>query len=435
MTRNRFSAVLAITAVSVLAATGSAPALTHTWIQGGDPTNWEDPLNWDSNGVPPQTTAGTDIVFSSSTSGDIGNNPSTGKVTFGSMSWETSFTLRDFGHYTTWDGLVADTGTSANAVATISNGANMFAYYTTWRLNSDLELTGSGRLTTRAHSENGIRGPGGFIVGPGTELYLQRSHGSSQHIYTGGVTIRNGGLVDTNGRSAGHGALGDGLLTIEEGGLLQSAGTLDQNALFDINTNGTASPFIVGTTTATGTWTFDLTDAGSSVGDSWSIISGATYGAGFSVDGFSEESPGVWSSGNVGGAWYEFDESTGLLSVVQPPLGDLLITKFLDDCDGVYEGTEPLLSGWSFRVDGQGPYVTDSSGSVLVSGLTPGLHTIDEILKTNWINCTPMPYEVMIEAGQTAEVYIGNRVIPEPATVLIWSLLAGLACSARRRTK
>ena len=126
-----------------------------------------------------------------------------------------------------------------------------------------------------------------------------------------------------------------------------------------------------------------------------------------------------------------------LLEEAAAPVGDLLITKFQDDCDGVYEGTEPLLPGWSFTVDGQGPYSTDGSGSVLVPGLTPGLHTIDEILQPGWINCTPLPYEVNIEAGVLNEVFIGNMAIPEPCTFLVWGFgLIGLAAYAtRRRTR
>ncbi len=321
---SRFSVVLAITAVSLLALAGSARAVTYTWIQGGDPTNWEDTSNWQGGVVAPKSEAGADLVFSASTSGQIGKDPNTAKVTFGSMSWGTSFTLQDFGSYTTPDGLVVDTGTSANATATSSNNAHLNAYYATWRLNSNLVVSGDGRLTVRAYNANGVRGDGGFIVEPGAELYFVRTHGTDNYVYTGGVTIQDGGVVDLNGRSMSMGALGDGLLTIIEGGRLQACNgdPFDQDVLFDINSTGTTNPFITSGSGASwdtsGLWTFDLADAGNTLGDSWTILNvtagDQTWDAAFSVDGFTE-SGGVWS-GIANLAEYQFDQSTGILSVV-----------------------------------------------------------------------------------------------------------------------
>jgi hypothetical protein len=189
-------------------------------------------------------------------------------------------------------------------------------------LNSDLVLSGSGRLRTRAPGNTGIQGTGGIVVGSGTSWYIERSHISCDYTFTGGVTIKNGGVVDVSGRSAGQTALGDGLLTIEEGGLLQAINSFfDQDVLFDINSTGTTDAFITGggsSWNASGEWTFDLTDAGNTLGDSWNIIGiGGSAGYNqteFSVAGFSEDSPGVWN-GSANDAVYTFDESTGVLSV------------------------------------------------------------------------------------------------------------------------
>lgn len=313
MRKQHTSLVLGV--MVIFAAAHLASAATYTWIQGGDPTNWEDTANWQGGAVIPKTEVDADLVFGPATSGNIGASPSSARMTFGSVSWESNFTLRDFGSYTVADCIKVDTGSPANAMATISNNAHLNAYYATWLLNSNLELTGSGRLTVNAHNQNGVRGPGGFIVGPGTRLYFVRTHGNSQYVYTGGVTIKNGGIVDTTGRGAGHGALGDGLLTIEEGGLLRSSGTLDQDALFDINSSGTTSPFIVGTTTsATGTWTFDLADAGDTIGDSWTLFGGTSPGTGFNVAGWTDMGGGLWE-GPANNMIYAFDIGTGVLSV------------------------------------------------------------------------------------------------------------------------
>ena len=85
---------------------------------------------------------------------------------------------------------------------------------------------------------------------------------------------------------------------------------------FDIGSNGVNNQ-IAGTGSATfdGTFVFDLTDASTTPGDIWTIVDVATqnFGSNFTIDGFTEVSTGIWTSGN-----YRFDESTGVLSVGAP---------------------------------------------------------------------------------------------------------------------
>jgi hypothetical protein len=68
-----------------------------------------------------------------------------------------------------------------------------------------------------------------------------------------------------------------------------------------------------------GTFNFNLSGASSTLGDSWAITSVATqtFGDNFTVNGFNEYVNGVWFKDN-----YQFNESTGLLSVA--PLPQLL---------------------------------------------------------------------------------------------------------------
>ncbi|MGC4031786.1 MAG: PEP-CTERM sorting domain-containing protein [Tepidisphaeraceae bacterium] len=88
---------------------------------------------------------------------------------------------------------------------------------------------------------------------------------------------------------------------------------------FVIGDNGVNNA-ITGSTAAAvnlnGTFTFDLTAAGASVGNFWSIVtaSNTVYGSTFAVTGFTEISSGIWSSGTG----YYFAESSGKLSFGSP---------------------------------------------------------------------------------------------------------------------
>ena len=98
------------------------------------------------------------------------------------------------------------------------------------------------------------------------------------------------------------------------------------NVTFTIGASGinnaitsTATP---GTVNLNGAFTFDLTGAGTTIGDSWQIVdSGSlteTYGSSFSVTGFTE-TDNVWTSAIDSGRQYQFEEATGVLSVVVIP--------------------------------------------------------------------------------------------------------------------
>ena len=113
-------------------------------------------------------------------------------------------------------------------------------------------------------------------------------------------------------------------------------GSIVNNGRFQLAVNGNLN-FVIGAsgvnnsvsgtgaqTTFDGRFAFNLFGASTTVGSSWTIASasGQTFGSGFSVDNFTRQGggngPGYWDY-NAGGFYYEFDTSSGILSVVSAP--------------------------------------------------------------------------------------------------------------------
>ena len=113
---------------------------------------------------------------------------------------------------------------------------------------------------------------------------------------------------------------------------------------------------------------------------------------------------------------------------IPDPEGELIVYKFHDlDEDGIFDEGEPMLEGWEFTLTQSTPPViatqaiqligsglTDASGELLFGELVPGEYTATETLKEGWTNTTPLAQDVMVVAGQTAELWFGNVEIPEP---------------------
>jgi hypothetical protein len=94
------------------------------------------------------------------------------------------------------------------------------------------------------------------------------------------------------------------------------------NLNYVIGANGVNNSFS-GTGAASvfnGDFNFNLSGAGSGLGDSWSIITAANsaYGSTFSVNGFSDLGGGLWDT-TANGAEYQFNTANGILSVVAVP--------------------------------------------------------------------------------------------------------------------
>lgn len=101
--------------------------------------------------------------------------------------------------------------------------------------------------------------------------------------------------------------------------------------LFAIGATGINNSFSgTGTVTFDGAFGFDLSGAGTTIGDSWSLanVSDQSFGSSFTVIGFSDNGNDTWASGN-----YLFNEATGILEVIPEPsialLGSLGLISLL----------------------------------------------------------------------------------------------------------
>ncbi|MGE4490226.1 MAG: PEP-CTERM sorting domain-containing protein, partial [Kiritimatiellales bacterium] len=77
-----------------------------------------------------------------------------------------------------------------------------------------------------------------------------------------------------------------------------------------------------------GSFVFDLSGAGTTVGDAWTIVDNSdltvSYDSSFSIDGFTDTGSDLWTK-NANGVIYQFDESTGVLSVIPEPVSISLL--------------------------------------------------------------------------------------------------------------
>jgi autotransporter-associated beta strand protein len=150
---------------------------------------------------------------------------------------------------------------------------------------------------------------GGFIrSGSGGDL-VETIAGTMEILADGGEI-----LADQTPYVVSASVFGPGTLDVNGGFTVTFTG----DTTFDIGAAGENNQ-IAGTGTAVfdGTFIFDLTAATSNPGDFWQIVDVGTqsFDVNFSVNGFTEGSPGVWTS--VAG--YRFSEETGVLSYGAPP--------------------------------------------------------------------------------------------------------------------
>ncbi len=102
--------------------------------------------------------------------------------------------------------------------------------------------------------------------------------------------------------------------------------TLSDNAglKFVIGANGVNNQLTGnGTVTLDGDFTFDLSGADATLGNSWNIVDSGTlaetFGASFTVAGFFSVNSTLWAKALGGGEFYNFDETNGVLSVTTVP--------------------------------------------------------------------------------------------------------------------
>jgi len=257
---------------------------------------------------------------------------------------------------------VAVTGTITGTGGIVKNGTQVLSLYTgnsfsgavtlnsgTTRLNANAAL-GTGTVTiaggnigtvnttaVTASNAMNVTGDFGYSSGPGlvaltltgamnlngaTRTITQNEAVVGGHFING--VISNGGIV-----KAGTGTLTLGGVNTYTGNTTINAGTLiladNSQSVFTIGASGVNNQFNgTGTLTLNGDFSFDLSGAGTTLGNSWNIVNvgslAATFGATFSVVGFSDIGGNIWEITNVnGGRTYQFAESTGILSVTAVP--------------------------------------------------------------------------------------------------------------------
>lgn len=179
----------------------------------------------------------------------------------------------------------------------------------------------AGDLTVGANGAN-MATQGGMdvsasIAGSTTIRILPNGNGSAARTITfsGGSNTFTGDIELYNNQSfLALGATGNLNFVIGASGV--------NNSVLEINAGATV--------TYDGEFDFDLSGAGTTLGDNWTITSVAntTFGASFDIPGFTESSD-VWTNGI-----YQFEESTGVLSVIPEPaslalmgIGGLLLAR------------------------------------------------------------------------------------------------------------
>ena len=149
---------------------------------------------------------------------------------------------------------------------------------------------------------------GGFIRSGSGDTLVETLAGTMQVTEAGGE-IRG----DQSPYIVSADLVGPGTLNVNYGYAVTFTGT----ATFVIGAAGVNNA-IAGTGNAVfdGTFVFDLTGAGATVGDAWTIASVTTqsFGDNFQVSGFTEQAAGLWTDGN-----YYFSEATGMLTYGEAP--------------------------------------------------------------------------------------------------------------------
>lgn len=107
-------------------------------------------------------------------------------------------------------------------------------------------------------------------------------------------------------------------------------------------------------------------------------------------------------------------------------LGYIKVFTYEDlDSDGEQDDGKPLLSGWTFSINGD-EYATDDSGSVITDALKPGDYIVTETQQSGWICTDPgsnLTKEVTVTNELPSTVYFGNHqqeVTEKPGSLTIY---------------
>ena len=284
--------------VSLLVVSVQADIVTLTGVDGFGSSSFNTVGLWD-NGLAPS--AGNDYVVPDGTR--LRTPADGGSYTFAGDSLTISnttaygdgFMYKGTGNTgaITVDNLIVDGGIISHANGTgdvfnlyggmmiASGGARLYAKQGPVNIYSD--ISGNGTITVMTPDSDGA-----------CKLWFH----SSANTFTGDI-IQDGrlGLVDGANLNFVIGAAG-----------------INNSVTYGAN---------VKHSTFDGIFNLDLTGASTTLGDSWQIVPGAGstptyYGGTFSVDGFTDMGDDTWF-GSANGVNYQFDEGSGMLSVIPEP--------------------------------------------------------------------------------------------------------------------
>jgi autotransporter-associated beta strand protein len=273
------------------------PPNLHVWKGASDWIGWNANENWEDDVQPPFDNT-TDLLWHTAGAGHLesymgSHNPVLRSFRF-NHNVQSEVRIHAQRSHTKPESRTitfeADSGPASVAIAPGASGDVAFTGVGHYVLGSDLNVIhdGAGLLVF----ESAISGPGRiFLAGTGT-VRLE-----AENSFTGGCVIEGGST----------------LLLAGGGSLALQIGPFDANTRIDGD----------GAVHLDGALVLDLDAADAKAGNSWTIISGSldvAYGAGFHVDGFTDEGGGRWIRDEAGTV-YVFEQATGVLAVeaTEPP--------------------------------------------------------------------------------------------------------------------
>ena len=293
-----YKAIIAGVAALALPALSWADTVTLGGVDGFGASSFNSAGLWSSAAVP---SAGNDYVVPDGTR--MRTPADGGSYTFGG----DSLTINNTTAY--GDGFMYK-GTGTSGTITVNNlivdgGLISHANGTGDALNLYGGMTvasGGARLYAKQGAINiysAISGDGTItVMDPDSDAACKLWLCSSENTFTGNI-INNGRLGLVDGANLNF--------------------VIGENGVNNGVSNGTGAQKHV---SFDGVFIFDLSAAGTTLGDSWSVITTAAastyYGDTFVVQGFSDQGDNTWYLNN-GSAEYSFDEATGTLSVIPEP--------------------------------------------------------------------------------------------------------------------
>jgi autotransporter-associated beta strand protein len=222
-----------------------------------------------------------------------GNAMGTGAWTLGGGANNTKFSVGSVIVQNNSGGLVVADGAGTRTIALMSSTAG--------------NPTLAGAITL---NKDAIFDVGSYVAGTHNRLTAQGAISG-----TGGINKTGAGILQLNGTNT---YAGNTTVSVGELLLSDNAGLTFVIGASNVNNKVTGA----GKGTFNGDFYFNLSTAGTTVGDSWTVedLAGTVaYGTSFSVNGFTDAGSNKWTKTIAGSKYYEFSESTGILTVIPEP--------------------------------------------------------------------------------------------------------------------